>query len=448
MSTAIAISNADDPFDPLALHPDRPPSIDFNLDLEHQLESESIPCSPTDTEERPQSLDTNVLASIVTQLRLSLETVSKERDSLSEQLSEAKYREENLREALHTVSEKCHRTEAELATARDQHQDDEDAIAMLRQKVEESRRALMRLQTESRRMSQMSNLTLDLSRAGPHSPNGASSSRRASAFSPLTGTSAGLMGHRRISSFSDPGSTENGLQPTSPLTGDPRPVPAPANGHSKRISGLFGRGTPAVPEMLTIDAAELAGLRKELDVVKEQLEETKHELSEAQEAKEASELCVCALRTFIAENSVGEHAARNNARPTKSAPAAPPAQPPANTSRWSFKLWTTSDSPVSAPPPPPAATASAPVARKLGGLFSPRSSISSNACSVPPAVPPASHESSYMGSDTSSVADSSNEPVSPVSSKPRASVLVQDAERMSFAEESVPESAKLVAIAV
>jgi len=49
-------------------NPNRPHSIDLTLELERQLDNESLPPnSPRNA--RPQSLDTHVLASIVTQLR-------------------------------------------------------------------------------------------------------------------------------------------------------------------------------------------------------------------------------------------------------------------------------------------------------------------------------------------------------------------------------------------
>ena len=86
----------------------RPSSIDLSLELERQLEIDSLPNTPdvpnTRFSERPQSLDPQVLASIVTQLRSSLTDVSKERDSLARTRSEVQEREANLKDALHTVS--------------------------------------------------------------------------------------------------------------------------------------------------------------------------------------------------------------------------------------------------------------------------------------------------------------------------------------------------------
>ncbi|GBE86507.1 hypothetical protein BKA93DRAFT_732835 [Sparassis latifolia] len=426
----------------------RPHSIDLTLELEHQLEAESLPNSPSVG--RPRSLDTHVLASLITQLRMSVEELTKERDGLSNLLVETKSREQDTQEALTIVAEKCVHLEAELAAAQNKIQEDEDAITMLRGKVEESRRGLMRLQTESRRMSQMSNLTLDLSRAGQPMLSGPPTSKRAS-FTPLTGSSAGRTGHRRISSVSDtslimsaPHFGDHGQWPASPRSPVEFSQPAlTAPAHGRRASGFFGFGTGAVPEPARlVDASEVEVLRKELETVKDQLEETRHELGEAQEAKEASEMCVRALRTFIAENSVGEQTTRSSVAAKPPPMSANSSQDSAgrksvsSASRWGFKLWNTSDTaPPSAPSPPsgsasPAMTQGGPLSKKLGGMFSPRASVSST--SSAPRPRPMQQEPSFIGSDTSSIADSSPEPVSPASEMPRTSVLVQDGEVLLY----------------
>ena len=117
--------------------PQRPTSIDLTLELERQLEAESLPNSPNPP--RPQSLDGNVLASIVTQLRLSLADVTKERDGFAGKLSEVQTREQGMRETLDHVAEKCLSMEGDLEAAAIQRKEDEETIAMLRTKVEESR---------------------------------------------------------------------------------------------------------------------------------------------------------------------------------------------------------------------------------------------------------------------------------------------------------------------
>ena len=282
-------------------------------------------------------------------------------------------------------------------------------------------------------------MTLDLSRAGPSSFQGPPSSRRSS-FAPLTGSPGlpGMGSHRRISSVSEPGAahrldigspplTSGRLEPLQLVNGGPSPT-LPTDRASRRMSGFYGRGLPSELSP-TVDASEVEELRKELAAVKQSLEETRVELTEAHEAQEASETCANALRTFIAENSIGMHP------PGRSAPA-PPAQPTVsdhsrkNTS-WSFKLWNATavaNSPTASPAvssaPPPAPVTAPPLTKKFGGFFSSRSSISSTSSGNRPEPTSHQQEPMFNGSDVSSV-DSSAEPVSPVSELPAGSILVR-----------------------
>ncbi|EMD39040.1 hypothetical protein CERSUDRAFT_112727 [Gelatoporia subvermispora B] len=423
----------DDAHEDLSFQSNRPTSIDLTLELEHQLERDE-PFSPQKESERPRSLDTNVLASIVTQLRMSLDEVTKERDELKAALAAVAAREADMQESLNTVTTKCANLETELQSAKEKHQEDEDAITMLRSKVEESRRALMRLQTESRRMSQVSNLTLDLNNP---------SSRRTS-FTPLTGSPAGRLGHRRISSVSDsayvlsaPSFGGDSQWPTSPPPEGQST--RSTSGHSKRMSGIWGLGSGPAPvreRSPSPDPSVIEVLTKELETVKVQLEETRHELSEAQEAKEASEMCVRALRTFISENSIGVQPTVATARPSLSQED-DVKKTTASPGRWGFKLWstdsttTTAPTPVSSPVVGPNANSAAPVAgaplsRKLGGLFGGRGSFSSTTSSLRPSGTMVHQEPMCNGSDTSSLADSMAEPISPASEQPRRSIAVQE----------------------
>lgn len=128
----------------------RPASIDMSLELEHQLDNESEHEQDPDASDhhlsaksasRPVSLDPVILAGIVANLRQDLLERTKERDSLVEAVSEAHAREAELKEALALVTERCSKLEAEAAELSKKSQDDEDAIHMLRAKVEESRYA-------------------------------------------------------------------------------------------------------------------------------------------------------------------------------------------------------------------------------------------------------------------------------------------------------------------
>jgi chromosome segregation ATPase len=119
--------------------PPRPFSFDLTLELEHQLNNESNPTSPVDATGRPHSLDSHVLASIVTQLRLSLADITRERDELSQTVVELRTREAGTADTLGHMTEKCSKMQEELDSARTKIKDDEDTISILRTKVEESR---------------------------------------------------------------------------------------------------------------------------------------------------------------------------------------------------------------------------------------------------------------------------------------------------------------------
>lgn len=121
--------------------PKRPYSIDLSLELERQLDNESLPPTPAPTAltARPASLDQTVLASIIHQLQNSLTEVTKERDDLWEKLAKANGDKGGMEETLQQFSYKCEKMEEELEEAKAKMRDDEHAISMLRTKVEESR---------------------------------------------------------------------------------------------------------------------------------------------------------------------------------------------------------------------------------------------------------------------------------------------------------------------
>lgn len=421
--------------------PPRPFSIDLTLELERQLDNESNPNSPVDATGRPHSLDSHVLASIVTQLRLSLSDVTRERDELSHTVVELRAREAETAGTLEHMTEKCSKMQEELDDARTKIKDDEDTISILRTKVEESRRGLMRLQSENRRASQVPS-ALDLSRAGIPSFNGPPSSKRAS----LIGSTAGRNNaHKRISSVSDNAFSLDSSHLTSPMS-----TPTPATftlpdvqksrsqqpSHTRRMSGIFGRGSPPQSLFPSEESAELEMLRRELNAVKAELDDVKHELSETNEAREASDTCIKALREFIEENQVGAVPKSLPPLPAE-VKKAPPPPPPAATG-WGFKLWradSLTQSPVlasSSPVTPAAHTASpslssltppVPLSKKLGDFFGSRATATA-ASQMPQRV---EQEPMYNGmSDTSSIEDSVAEPISPASERPRPAVYVRD----------------------
>ncbi|EDR05638.1 uncharacterized protein LACBIDRAFT_302762 [Laccaria bicolor S238N-H82] len=410
-------------------------SIDLSLELERQLEHmESPPITPahdvtaSETRQKHEALDPEILAHIVMQLRHSLLEVTKERDELVKMLATANAEEASAKDALQLMTDKATQMDEELKETRKQVKEHEEAIVCLRAKVEESRRGVMRLQTENRRQSMA---PLDLSRTVSLSAfAGPPSSKRAS-FTPLTGTSAGRPGHRRISSISD--TTQGGFlspnldQPPSPNPQTPAFPPDTAlPPNSRRYSGLFGRQSPPQVDMPDPTTAELETLRKELKAVKDELDASQVELTEANEAKEASDTCVKALREFIAENNIGASVKLPLPPPTANGDEVGTGK--ASAVGWGFKLWGGGvDSPLkssTATPINPASVASpcttstptlpatAPLSRKLGGFFGSRGSVSSThsmSPSLPALQPNTVRDSTYSFSDTSSV----TEPVSP-----------------------------------
>ncbi|KAK0188918.1 hypothetical protein F5146DRAFT_1112718 [Armillaria mellea] len=376
----------------------RPFSIDLSLELERQLDMESPPATPAynaqthDTRPKRESLDPQVLAHIVMQLRHSLAEMTKERDDLLQFVSGAHSKEAELKDALQAVTDKATELEEELMTARRKMKDDEDAIAMLRTKVEESRRGLMRLQSENQnRRQSVGPMPLDLSRAGLNNFSTPGSSKRAS-FTPVTGSHATRPNaHRRISSVSDTCIDDQSSQTL---------IMPPELSANPRRTDAFN--------------LELETLRKELRAVRDELEETKHELSEANEAREASDTDAVKLPPLPATTNGDETEAKK-----------------ANAG-WGFKLWkvdtsvkpanNSTSASTASPVIPPSAQLNAsqlPLTRKIGGFFSSRGSVSSTASNnsnsalqsnaAAPQVP--HRDSVYSFSDASSM----NEPMSPTS---------------------------------
>ncbi|KAH9993675.1 hypothetical protein BJV74DRAFT_832415 [Russula compacta] len=407
--------------------PTRPHSFDLTLELERQLEAESPPTSPARPEGRPQSLDTHVLASLVTSLRINIAELTKERDEVSAALDVARGREADLASEVRQLKEAQVERDTELATLRQKARDDEESIVLLRSKVEESRRGLMRLQTESRRMSRGADMSVDLSRASSFSFGGPSSAKRMS-FAPLTGSAAGrVQNHRRISSVSD--SNVNWSEVANGQIGDTSPNSQTATlpdislhppTSTRRLSGLFARASAPESEPVPgSNTVERDQLQREIQTVKAALEEARHELTEANEAREASETCVKALRDFIADNNVGvlpvrpevgSAVVRGDDADKKNAGVS-------GGSRWGFGGLFRAGEASPLIPSRGASTSASPVtpieplSRKLGGLFGGRGSFSSSP-SAPLRGVPVVQEAMYNSSDTSSTAESA-EPVSP-----------------------------------
>ena len=122
-------------------------SIDLSLELERQLNMDSPPITPAhypvtateDLEHRHEALDPEVLAHLVSQLRHSLGEMTKERDGLAKMLAESHTKQASLNDALQHMTEKVTDLGEQLDESRKKSKDDEEAITLLRAKVEESR---------------------------------------------------------------------------------------------------------------------------------------------------------------------------------------------------------------------------------------------------------------------------------------------------------------------
>jgi hypothetical protein len=432
----------------------RPYSIDLALELEQQLGDE---LESSGSAHRAAQFDPHILANLVMQLRHSIAEITKERDDLSRMLSNAQSQNAELHDNLHYMTTKCSMMEMQLEEAKKKIADEEEVITMLRSRVEESRcvafsisvppiepltracrRGLMRLQAETRRVSQ-GPMTLDSSRIGL-APFGPSSAKRAS-FTPLVARAQNS--HTRSSSVSE----QTLLSPTSLAFTLPEPSSATSN--PRRFSGLLGPTSPQ-PEPLGPDplAVTIASLRRELETVKHELQETKSELLESNEAHEASETCVKALRQFIGDNNVGvERSTSRGSASIKPSPmlAMTHGSEPGMTVRrqgslsgWGFKLWKGDNVAVkptsTAPSTPVLSPGSADtLGKKFGDFFGSRSSASSDSSAASLTTPRSrsglrlNHlETMTNGSDTSSIGDSVAEPISPtISEAPGGTIMVR-----------------------
>ncbi|EIW79170.1 hypothetical protein CONPUDRAFT_166958 [Coniophora puteana RWD-64-598 SS2] len=425
-------------------------SIDGALELERELENEPVSPTSGSAPDRPQSLDPHVLASIITQLQQSVADLTRERDELSRSLNESRANEASVQESLTLITETYNQTKNELEAANTKLNDNEDAISLLRTKVEESRRGLMRLQSESRRASQAPS-SMDLARAGLGGFGSPPPGNKRSSFVPLTGTANGRA-HRRISSVSDNMSlfdASNFTSPNSMMTtfGEQTALPATSKS-SKRMSGFFNRASPPQSIYPPEESAELEQLRRELSALKTELEDVKAELAEANEAKEASDMCAKALRAFIEDNKVGEKSYEQidlSVQPiaipkTMNHDSQHSKKPSANGSAsagWGLnKLWGTGAPPKS--PPTSHSVSTSPttaLGKKFGDFFSrPGNSLSHQA-------------PMYNGmSDTSSIPESI-EPVSPAEEHAGMKIDVRTNSTTSSSLVGSPEPSKPITLA-
>jgi hypothetical protein len=290
---------------------------DFSLELSGGLESESN--DDDNTLENIVSLDPEVLASLVIQLRTNLSSAVRERN-------DARGERDHLIRDLAIVQTRLQELEGtqereveylnEMAMWRKRCEEAEEQIGMLRGKVEESRRAVMTLQTQSRRLSQLS---VPYGSGSPHAQAfGQDSLPRTPGFqkrmslqavtgngppAPVMGVPPKGRSHQRPSSVSDPefgtssvGSLSSHAQSSFPEASSQEAdsIGVSKQGSaSRRHSAMISRPTES---LLNPMGAELESLRQELIAVRVELMETKQELWESNEAKEASDVCMKALK--------------------------------------------------------------------------------------------------------------------------------------------------------
>lgn len=414
-------------------------SIQLALDLEHQLDQHdhddpmSTPAAATSDPALPY--DPEVLTSIIISLRAEMAKLTQERDESNMALADAghKYaaleaRTADMQELLDAEREKTEKLEKERDDALRLAQENDEQVSVatavsvvqraiadlvlrssqinvLRTKVEESRRGLMRLQAESRRMSTQTlktpgPLPLDLSLRSPGLSSGMPTSSKRQSFqisSPVTSSFRPPMGggHRRISSMSDPGQSAAQLMhipepigidglPPSPATHTFEDIKS-ADGSTiktKRLSLVAARRDASPPSAVpsSILMAELESLRTELANAQKQLEAANHDLAEAHDKRDASEACIKALREFIAEQAIGATSTASDAASLRdevgspvaslrglklpplpsenhiddsAAATAPPVQQKSS-GGWGLNLWKTSSSSSSSAEPTPA----------------------------------------------------------------------------------------------
>ncbi|KAJ3828924.1 hypothetical protein F5880DRAFT_1698224 [Lentinula raphanica] len=284
-------------------------SINLSLELECQLVMESLP--PTPAHNATSHANS-------APLRRSLSDLSKEKDDLVSLLASAHSREAELEDALQHMTDKATHMEEELMEARWKNKDDEEAISMLRTKVEESRRGLMCLQTENRR--QGAQITpLDLSRAGLLM--GTDELPRSQILQTLSNLNFGLSSSHEH--------------------------------NSQILTNLCIGVSPPLDDFSSDSTAQIQALQKEIATLKSDLEETSHELTAAVEAREVTETCVTVLRAFIEEHDVGSGDGQHGSDTSSIKLPPPPASmtgDEADTSSikssWGFKLWNAKPSPT------------------------------------------------------------------------------------------------------
>jgi len=261
-------------------------SITQSIALEHQLMADDEPTAA--------SLNPEVLSSIIVSMR---ESFAHERSNFEATLADASAKSASLESRCADAEERLHDTEAKLKDAETKIAEQEHSLAILRQTLEESRRGIMRLQTENKRVSVMG--TPSSATNGQGSTSRANKRLSLNPSIPLPPLSQTVprtpRTHRRISSLSDPGVAQdisNQLHPSSPPAGASTLLLPEANPRRS-----LSASPPSVDQPLP--DPEVVSLKAELA-------QLKRALQEAFDARMATEEVVKGLRELIAAHSTEE----------------------------------------------------------------------------------------------------------------------------------------------
>jgi hypothetical protein len=286
----------------------------------------------------------------------------------------------------------------------------------------------MRLQTESRRGHNSGNMSLDLSRTSGFSFGGSPPSAKRASFTPLASSSTTRGHQRRVSNSSNADTSLDSLpsyRPRFAIASEVLPdgssvlsLPPRQGEYSDALH------SPRSPQ-IRVDAEVL---QREIQSLKTALEGMRTELDEANEAREASDTCVKALRDFITENSIGTTSLAGMPQITRRATMDIKAAPTgASSSRWAFGLWRSSEpakdqAAFLSSSSGPVSAAAEPLSKKLGSIFAGRLPSTTSATSPEP------QGIRDNGSDSSSV--EFPEPVSPMDT--------QQTSRFAGADAAIP----------
>jgi hypothetical protein len=288
-------------------------SIDLSLELERELDA--LENSASD----PLPLDPQVLSSLVSQLRRSVAELTQTRDDLVASLSNARAESAELRHTVDQAGERENELQGKVNRLEEQTQADRETINILRQKVEESRRGLMRLQTEHRRSSSVVQpLTLDLSKPGSTAKARQSlTGATGSLASRLSGPAPAAKGHRRFSSIAGTSGQEINFtsDDLSPVSEAPlRPL--------RKLNRLsyVANGELELPHTAPLPNQDIDDFAESLRDARSEIEQLKGRLAEAEEAREASDSCAKALKEFIEHHRIGEDEGGTSLQPMRPQP--------------------------------------------------------------------------------------------------------------------------------